>query len=535
MTIGGVIAIVLLVSLGGSIVLTDFAQPWAFFTLPARAWELAMGGLLALVVQRTDRLPARLGGRLVAAGLALIVTSGVVLSEATPFPGTAALLPTLGTALVIAGGNAGSRTIAARLLQLPPVRYIGRISYSLYLWHWPILVLPAAAAGRGLPTAVRIGLVGISILVAAASQRWIEEPIRRGRFVGRSVRRSLGLAGATSLVVASTALATGSLAIGQLPAAPAADVGAPSMAPPTALPPDPLVSLGPATPGATRPGATDAPPSRPPLVAAPVPDDLLPPLREARETLARIYADDCHLHQLEVELRGDCVYGDPGSPMTVVLFGDSHAAQWFPALEAIAVVEGWRLVPFTKSACSGVDVERWNLNFGRPYTECAAWLERVYAWIARERPDIVITATSRGYTIIDGGVPVKATDRPEEWAAGYARMLTRLSTAAGQVVVIADTPRSAVDPPVCLSAHLDNAAACATPVDVAIDAAAHRREAEMALAGGASFIDPGPWVCPTDPCPAVVGRYLVYRDAGHLAPHFAAALARRLLAALPIP
>ena len=197
--------------------LTEVAEPWAFFMLPARAWELGLGALLALP-SAAGRLPA--AGRAAAGwiGLGMIVLAGIAFGAGTPFPGTAALLPVVGAGLVIVAGLGPDAAPAAahsplaptRLLARGPLRFLGRISYSLYLWHWPILVLPAAALGP-LPGPVRVALALAAVPVAAASQRWVEEPVRRGRVTGLGTRRSLGLAGATTAGIAGLALAVGTV------------------------------------------------------------------------------------------------------------------------------------------------------------------------------------------------------------------------------------------------------------------------------------------------------------------------------------
>lgn len=527
-----VVGAVALLSFAASLVLTTVNQPWAFFSLPTRAWELALGALLALGAERTARLPHHIAGSLVALGLGAIALSGVILTQSTPFPGTAALLPTLGAALVVAGGAAGVLTLPGRLLTLAPMRFLGRISYSLYLWHWPILVLPAAAIDDRLPLVARLGLAAIAIVVAAASQRWVEDPIRHGRFVGRRVRRTLVLAAMTSVIVALFAVGVGSAATAQLPPAVAR-----ASDDPNALPPDPLGS-----PAATaRPPATHAPsasptasagPSRGPTPGGPVPSDLTPSLANARDDKPRIYDDGCHLDQQTVEPKA-CVFGDPASATSVVIFGDSHAAQWFPALDRLARVEGWRLVPYTKSACTPAEVPVWNGAMQREYTECAAWRDRVFALLADLRPTLVIMAPSRTYTLVDGASTASVAERPDLWDAGIAASLVRLRAVADNVVLMGDTPRSKVDPPVCLSKHLDDILACTTPARLAIDAARTAADARLAAAAGAGFIDPTAWACPTEPCPVVIGTYLVFRDTHHLTTPFSTALARRLLAALP--
>ncbi len=554
-----VAVVVVLVGAGSfalSMWLTQVAQPWAFFSLPARAWELALGAGLALVATRSLALP-RVGAVVASSvGLAMIVAAGVVFDTGTPFPGSAALLPTVGAALVIGAGLRDSTVGPSRILGSGPFRWMGRISYSLYLWHWPILVLPAVAMETALPLPTRIALALVAILVAAASQRWVEEPIRHGRFVGLRPRRNLALAGALTLVVATVSLGIGAWSfLGQGPglAVPALAAGPGTdniLNLPVGIVPggSPGVTGGSTSSGAGStelggsPGPGTAAAATPPVtIGGPLPANLRPTLLQARADLPRTYGDGCHLDFSGIE-PGTCVYGLPGGSPTVVLFGDSHAAQWFPTLERLAIARGWRLVSLTKSACSAADTTVWNSALNRAYTECDAWRERALARIATEHPDLVVMADSRGYTLALPGGPVASQDREQIWDAAVARTLARLGPLTRAIALIGDTPKSSVDPPVCLSKHRDDSLACATPaadaiapVRLAAERAAAAAERAAAAAAGAVFVDPTPWVCPSDPCPVVIGRYLVYRDQQHLTATFAAALAGALVAALPLP
>jgi len=551
-------------SLAASLWLTDVAQPWAFFSLPTRAWELALGALLALPAA-SRLVPARVAPWLGWAGLAMVVVSGLILDEATQFPGVAALLPTVGSALVIASGlraaaSAGERAesspghglrrfaVPAVVLGLAPMRFLGRISYSLYLWHWPILVLPAVALGAALPGAARAGLAVLAIVVAAASQRWIEDPVRHGRFVGLASRRSLVMAGVLPLLVAVSAVSLGAAAIGlaggpgiavgggvndvplpTLPAAtPSASPGDRGSPPPSGTSPSAPPSASPSAPGT---GPTSSP-TLPPLEAAPVPADLVPSLTKARDDLPVIYSDGCHL-DVTATAPGKCVYGDRSSATTVVLFGDSHAAQWFPALERLAVQNGWRLESMTKSGCATADATVWSGITKRAYTECDEWRQAALERIAAEHPALVVVSNSRGYQLMANGKATPIAKLPTEWDAALGRTLTRLGTLAGQVVMIGDTPRSNEDPPVCLSANLDDASACAMPYAKVVDPAYTAREAAVAASAGVGWVDPTVWVCRTDPCPVVFGRFLIFRDQHHLTATYARALATRLDELLP--
>jgi hypothetical protein len=153
--------------------------------------------------------------------------------------------------------------------------------------------------------------------------------------------------------------------------------------------------------------------------------------------------------------------------------------------------------------------------------------------MAAERPDLVIVSASRGYKAMVDGAAVPIAKVQDRWDAASGRTLERLATLARHVVVIGDTPRAHADPPVCLSANLDDATACALPFSSAVKPDSTAGEALVAVEAGAAFIDPTPWVCRTDPCPAVIGRLLVFRDQHHLTATYSRALAERLYARLP--
>ena len=547
--VGIVAAAIGLVGVGSlvlSIWLTERSAPWAFFSLPTRAWELALGGIVAVVAVKGIASSGRVATALVVGGLALIGVAGHVFTVDTAFPGTAALLPTVGTALVIAGGLGGATVWPSRLLTLGPVRYIGRISYSLYLWHWPILVLPAAAAESELPLPVRVGLALCTFPVAAASQHWIEEPIRRGRLVGQRPRSNLAFAGALAVVLAVSSLAIGG---GGVPwAAPATSVNGPAdlsrldqrlalaLGPPSraaiqamqqavgVMPPSPA-------PGNVA-GAGVGSPGSSPTPAGPVPADVDPSPSVARADLPRVYEDKCVLGYDEIDVPS-CEYGDRTSPLTVVLFGDSHAAQWFPALERLADANDWRLFDMTKIQCAAIDHDVWDPYDKRAYPECTTWRANALAKIAELKPDLVVVTSSYAAQLTINDQPIPSGERLADWSPALERTLRDVASRAKHVLLIGDTPRSHGDPPACVSGRMANALACATPAQEATDAARLQADAASARKAGVAFLDPTAWLCPSQPCPAVIGGVLVFRDGDHMTATFAAALAPYLAAVLP--
>ncbi len=532
--IGIAIAVVAAVSLVLSIVWTSTDAPLAFFLLPARAWELAVGAGLALAATRIARIPALAATAAVVVGLALIGIGAVIFDLATPFPGTAALVPVAGAALVIAGGLRQPLGPISRLVAIPPMRWIGGISYSLYLWHWPLLVLPAAAVGAPLPGPVRLALVGLTFVLAEASRRWVEDPIRHGQISKLRPSRSLAAAGAISLVVAGVSLGAGRLAA---PPQLAAATGGPvELDLPTPLPgPTDAPRVTPSAGATQTPSATPTPvidPTRAPTAGGPVPGDLVPSLAAVRDDIPVIYADACHAESRETQPPA-CVYGEAGSSTSVYLIGDSHAAHWFPTFERLASERGWRLVSLTKSACPVADLRVYNASLKREYVECTDWRAAVLQRIADERPALVVISDSRAGKLWNDGTPVDTTDREDLWAAGLGRAIRAIDEVADHVLVLGDTPNPLGDPPVCLSDHLDDALACATPTSKALAPRRTATEREVSAASGATFVDPSPWLCPTEPCPAIIGRVLVYRDGHHMTTPFASALAPYLEPLLP--
>jgi hypothetical protein len=199
----------------------------------------------------------------------------------------------------------------------------------------------------------------------------------------------------------------------------------------------------------------------------------------------------------------------------MVLFGDSHAAQWFPAMEKYANDNGWRLVSDTKRSCPSADMPK--VNLGNPFTACDTWRHRVLEQLTADPPDVVVLANARGHQPAVRGVSVT-----DAWNEGLARTLDALPSST-RVVVIADTPQFRETPSLCLSAHLHDTAGCALDRRVALDDAWTQAERATVVEHGETYLDLNRYLC-NGVCGAVIGPYLVYRDRNHLTTTMSAAL-----------
>lgn len=480
------VAVLVALSYAACFVMMGRSQPFAFFLLPTRAWELGAGCLVAVLVRyRLVTIGPRVAVALGWLALVGVLASTVVFDESTPFPGTAALLPVVSTALLILAGQHWHAAGPELVLAPRPVAFIGEISYSLYLVHWPMLMLTQAAVGfeNPLPLRTTIALALLSVPVAYVLHRTVEQPLRFPRR-GRAERHGRVLVAAVAGTLACVALAqlsiivtnTRTLAVEQSAAAPQL--------------------------------------ARHPTGSAYVPANLDPSLRGARADIPELYASGCHL-SFERSEPADCVFGDKDAPR-IVIFGDSHAAQWFPAVLGFAERNGYAVQTHTKSSCPSLtaDIRLDNV----PYTACTTWIDSVISQLNADRPALVLVSNY--------GNPQTPQARDEGlWRAGLAATLRRIEA---PTAVIADTPRFDSSPANCLSAHVDEAVECAGSRDEVLSGPARRADRQAAKAADVPLLDLTEWLCGTRECPVVIGNLLVYRDAHHLTATFSRHLAAPL-------
>ena len=444
------IAAVTFLSLLLSIYQTQTSPIWAFYSLPTRAWELGFGALLLFVPDTfwKNRFIPWFG----VIGIAL---ASFRFDEKTAFPGINALLPVVSTAVLI-----GSISIWPRafndLSNNRISQWLGSISYPLYLWHWPALVLPSSALGRPLRIRERIFCIILTVILAHFTSKYIEQPIRHKKIAGKKIYQFFAATTVISLVAGVIISFSSSSMI-------------------------------------TIKGT-----------------DYRFNLVEVMQKPA-VYGDDCHSNYGETE-SGECTYGDLNSETTIVLYGDSHAAQWFPTLLKLVNEKGFKLVSLTKSACPSVDVPRADQGAYKN-VHCETWRDKSVKRIKQIRPAAVILSSYQYFT-----PPSGYSDKNKWWKDGQERLLSSLRGSSDHLIYISDTPKPLRDIPNCLASRDVNS--CNTT-----------ERTPVKIIRGFEIIDPTPWLC-TKLCPAIQDGYVVYRDSSHISVAAALALKPQLEAAL---
>ena len=479
---------------------------WSYFGIHTRAWELAVGALIAVGASRLRaHAPAWAAALASWAGLALIVAAVFVLDEHTVFPGTAAMLPVAGSALVIAAGCVPHRFGAQTLLGIAPAQFIGKISYGLYLWHWPLIMIGPTVLGiEDVRVRHYLFLMAVAFLLTIATFYLVENPIRTRRPLVQVPSRALAMGGG----LIATALAASLFMAAQ---------------------PMPTQENDEAA-EVTGEGSTVWDLLGESSDVDTVPANLTPALEDATLDEPTLYEDGCVVERDSTEMPDDCWYGDPEGEKTVVLFGDSHAAQWFPALNQSAEASGWRLLALTKANCSVAEVAEFDEKLGREYTECEDWKEQAFDEIDEIGADAVV-ATSRDRK------EVIADDPDQAWIDGWTSTVDRLEKSTDQVFYMADNTEFDFDVPGCLAEHPEDASTCVGDLDESVYKPDRREELMQAVGdAGAAVVDPVPWLCDVEQgtCPVVVGNLLVYRDSNHLSARFVAELAPQVAAAIPL-
>ena len=480
---------IILISLVLSAVQTSTSPTAAFFSPFTRAWELSLGGLVAVATPALLHLGRNTAALMTWVGLAAVGYAAVTYSSSTTYPGTAVIVPVVGTALVIAGGTPVPTWGAESVLKFAPFQFFGRLSYSLYLWHWPILIIAAEYAGKdSLPLHQNLGWLVLALVASYVTYRLIENPVRHARGLAKSNSLTLGF----GVVLIATSLVVATVALGSNSTAPRAAWNAPPRA------------VRPLTAEVLQGLITAAP-----LITT-LPADLTPSLAGVRSDWGGPPPECLALYaQTSVP---SCTFGDPRGTKTLVLYGDSHAAMWFDVVNRIASKSHWRLVILAKGACPTLDLPIGTPlaagNIDTAFAPCDEWHTFALHRIRAIRPDVVMMtqANDRGL----GGHQYS----PAQWQSAVVSVIHQLPVPSSHVIVLGDIPQTLTTGPTCLATHPQNVQQCSEQNGPDL-AGQNLAEKDAAALTGAHHIDVVPWFCSVV-CTGVVGHYQPYFDPYHI-------------------
>jgi peptidoglycan/LPS O-acetylase OafA/YrhL len=466
----------------------------AYFSPFTRAWELALGALVAVATSWLLQLPKVLGSVMTWAGLAAIAFAAIDFNGHTPYPGSLVAVPVLGTALVIAGGASIPPRAAESILGLGPFRWFGKLSYSIYLWHWPILIIAADQAGKAsLPFRDNIVWLVVALAASVVTFSLVENPIRHATFprLGRWAPIGLGVV----LIAVSLGVSTVAINRHQGSGPPTRSAGH-STAP---------VHFDIASSDAEVEGLV----SNARTIRS-LPRDLTPSLPYVRYSWGGPPAP-CWPAVGQSSIPA-CVFGDLHASSTAVLYGDSHAGMWLQAMNFIGIVAHWKIVYLGKGYCPADMLAYQNPpGIGRSdgeYAVCDKWHTFAIDRINRIHPDVVIiTQEVRGK-------PNGDNYTPSQWQQGLENTFKQLDVPTSRILVLGNTPSLPQSGPQCLSRNGADVQACSAPNTSTWTQYADAEQA-AATSAGARYISVIPWFCSTT-CTAVIGKYEVYFDDHHI-------------------
>jgi peptidoglycan/LPS O-acetylase OafA/YrhL len=486
-------------SFAWSVFQTAADPTWAYFSPFTRACELGLGALIAVLRPALNqKLKPRWAAEVLAScGLAGIAGSALLLSSSTPYPGAVIAWPVISTALLIAAGCTDIRTFAERCLSLRPMQWFGARSYSLYLWHWPILTIAAQYSVRHLSGWQTTGLLLLAVLASTLTYRLVENPVRRARSL--TARPGLSLAVGAVLIAVTVAVA-------QWFSVHYGDTGnsfGSTHATNTSCPSPACSDI----PAQVEAGAkTDT-----------IPPDLTPSLADAAADLR--VPDGGRCSRLPISWlkpdRQPCIFdtGAPANAPMIILIGDSQAMMWSRTVNSIAKQLAYRFGLVSHAGCHMPMATFDTTTEGVTDAQCREWKNAAIDWTKRQDPAVVLVA-SGNHTGINNA----------DYAAGYATLLKQMQAPGRKLFVMGDVPLLGQDPPRCLAAHPSSALKCATKTATAAPADEQQAALDGAQQGGAGYVNLTPWLCTADLCPAIVGHYAAYQDQFHITGTYARAL-----------
>ncbi|WBU37761.1 acyltransferase family protein [Homoserinibacter sp. YIM 151385] len=502
-----------------SIVMTAADQQFAYFATPTHVWEFALGGLLALAGARVTAVAARMPGLAAAAswaGLLAILVSALVFDGATAFPGWIAVLPIGAAVLVIAAGMPGTRLSPAPLLRLRPVQWVGDVSYSLYLWHWPPIVLLPFALGRDLGTLDKLLILAAVLVLAGATKRIVEDPLRGLPLLARGRLRSLVAGAAASALV---------LGIAAVPVAMASAATANALA----YSEDRVAAMragdAPCFGAAAALEGADCPDSHlvdPQLGPSAAVDDSQTAWLEWKAERDPFFRLDCEMATPDIE---ECRGGSAQPSATIALVGDSHVNHLLRPVMELAKAHDWQVLEYMKGSCRPTAPDYASNVPKEQRPDCTRWKSEIGEFVA-DRPDIDLVVTSgavQGYAVRPDGPSGEAV------ADAFGALWTQWRSAGIPVLAVSDVPRPrGRDIPDCIVESGVDEDPCAMPRDEIVAEDGIMIAASRADDRGIGSIELYDRFCDAETCHFVVGGVITHKDNNHMTSTFAATLAPEL-------
>jgi peptidoglycan/LPS O-acetylase OafA/YrhL len=520
---GVLLALITAGSLIYSSVLVFDNNPIAYFSTFSRAWEFGAGALLALWMRSAKPMPSVKFGLNHAVSWIGWLSLGayMLLFEATKgFPGLYAVIPVISTLMIIASNNPQGNFSPARILNLKPIQFLGDASYSIYLWHWPILVFVGFNYER-IPWPVLIVIVATTIALAALSLKFIENPFRYGSLKHKLRPKPIFIGVATSMVLlVGSTQAAGNWVVGDLEQQRLAYFEleqelADSLAEPQLAQSEDQILLPIWDQISCRGPAFLVEPECSEMQW----DTIIPAVGAKEETahnvepLERIGSEKGCLAWGKDYSMIECVYGVKGGSK-VALIGDSHAYSWLPAFSAIATQQNLELHLITRAGCPANTAAR--EASGDHVRGCFSWNQEVNSWLDENSDLTTIVISNYAGLKFEGAQDARL--RQDKAIEGYKQAWQPMLATGAEVVIIRDNPFIGQDNWNCVVANPDNMSKCDLPKEK-IDA---NYDNSMAAAQelGLRVLDFSEYFCTQDVCPMAVGGIRVYRDSNHMSGTF---------------
>ena len=492
-----------------SLIITVTDPLLAFYSLPSRVWEFALGALTFLAVSKIRNIYRFIRLLFGWFGLSALIYSMLIIKDSQPFPGYVALIPTLATAGVIAASSKG-KFFGSFIITNPIFYGIGAVSYSLYLWHWPLFLLMGEIIG---PEFNEINLIIYSVILTTltvATYFVVEKPIRDYKRLARRPSYGFVWGGAVSLVAVLLALnIMGTLDALTNPTS--SNLIAQTNSNSIVINPSPTPSIV-ISENKVLDSRTNYP------VATSTPIELA--------TLTKVYYDINCQSKMETTSPNKCVYGDPNGIRNLILFGDSHATQWMPALNLIGLKNNFKVTMYSKSGCPAANLSvlyEFKPGQYRDYPECAIWRSNVIAELsAQPNLDLIILAATSSYN--DGSDKKSTLDY---WVNGYKTTILDLQKYSDKIIILNDTPHPGIPTALdCLGKNLATPSICDMSISQTVDQI-DRMEAltQVSSQNAIPIINPVPWLCFQSVCPAVLDGIPAYVDGSHLSAQMSERLA----------